>query len=170
MSPNAYLKLHSKNLFRDYKTQTSNDAAPGKPYTYNPKYFDIEKILSDYKEVLEECHWDEGSLTLMNIQHIFANMRGFDKWDHLVKAHEAEPELGKLLFDNQDKISIDEWRWQVSTKQYYKKSPLTSEERLAMLKEYLLHANKGASKKYYKDYRLGTPTPFERFMRLPEDA
>jgi hypothetical protein len=152
----AFLKLQAKNLFRDYKTQTSLDAVTGKYYTYNPKHFDIGRILLDYKHILEECHWDEANLTLMNIQHIFANMRGFEKWADLVKAHEAEPELGSLLFKNQEKISVDEWRWRVSTKEHYKRSALTPEERLAMLKEYLLHANKGTGKKYFKDYRLNT--------------
>lgn len=166
----AFVKLQAKNLYRDYKTQTPHQDAAGKSYTYQPKYFDIARILVDYKNVLDECRWDEGSLTLMNIQHIFANMRGFKTWANLVKAHESEPELGKLMFDNQEKISVDEWRWRVSTKERYKKAALTPEERLALLKDYLLHANKGASKTYYKDYRLGTPTPFERFMRLPEDA
>lgn len=159
MTSIAFLKLQTKNLFRDYKTQTSyDDAVLGKSYTYTPKHFDIGRILSDFKHVLEECHWDEGSLSLMNIQHIFANMRGFEKWADLVKAHEAEPELGKLLFDNQEKISVDAWRWQVSTKEHYKKAALTPDERLAMLKEYLLQANKGVSKTYFLDYRLNTRT------------
>lgn len=157
MSSIDFPKLQAKNLFRDYKTQSSHqDAVRGTSYNYDPKHFDIGKILSDYKHVLKECHWDEGSLTLMNIQHIFAKMRGFDKWTDLVKAHEAEPELGRLLFDNQDKISVDAWRWEVSTKEHYKKAALTREERLAILKQYLLYANKGVSKTYYKDYRLNS--------------
>jgi hypothetical protein len=168
MTSIAFLKLQAKNLFRDYKTQTSHeDAVLGKSYTYDPKHFKIGNILSDYKHVLEECHWDEGNLSLMNIQHIFANMRGFEKWADLVSAFEAEPELEKLLFDHQEKISADEWRWRVSTKERYKKAALTPNERLTMLKEYLLHANKGTSKTYFEDYRLGSTNPLEIFMGLP---
>ncbi|MBX3521202.1 MAG: hypothetical protein KF835_14415 [Xanthobacteraceae bacterium] len=152
-----FIKLQAKNLFRDYKTQTSHDdAVLGKSYAYDPKHFDIGKVLSDYKHILKACRWDEGNLTLMNIQHVFANMRGFEKWADFVKAFEAEPELEKLLFDNQEKLSVDAWRWQVSTKEHYKKASLTTDERLAMLKEYFLHANKGVSKTYFLDYRLKT--------------
>lgn len=162
-----FFKLQVKNLFRDYKTQASyNDPALGKSYTYNPKHFDIGRILSDHRHILEECRWDEGSLSLMNIQHIFANMRGFKKWANFLKAYEAEPELGKLLFDNQEKISVSEWRWRVSTREHYKRVALSREERLAMLKEYLLHVNKGTSKKYFLDYRLGTRTAIEEFLSM----
>jgi hypothetical protein len=171
MTSIAFVKLQAKNLFRDYRTQTSHhDAVLGKSYKYTPKHFDIGRILSDFSDVLEECRWDEGNLTLMNIQHIFANMRGYEKWTDLVSAFEAEPELEKLLFDHQEKISADEWRWRVSTKERYKKTALTPDEKLVMLKEHLLRVNKGASKTYFEDYRFGTPTPFERFMRLPEEV
>jgi len=50
----------------------------------------------------------------MKAQHIIALMSGFDKWADLVKASEAELDLAKLLFDNQDKISIEHWRKYIS--------------------------------------------------------
>lgn len=93
-----FFKLQAKNLFKDYKTQTK----PFDIYEYNPKYFDIDGIVVDYD-------LDEENFSLMNAQHIISRMAGFRKWTDMLKASDIELQLAKLLFDNQDKISIDEW-------------------------------------------------------------
>ena len=55
-----YFKLQAKNLFRDYKTQTSYiDYVDGNSYyKYDPKYFDVDSIFSDYHGFFDEG-WDE---------------------------------------------------------------------------------------------------------------
>ena len=69
-----FFKLQAKNLFRNYKTQTSYiDNVDGNSYyTYDPKYFDIERIFLEYD-------WDEENFSLMKAQHLFALMLGFEK-------------------------------------------------------------------------------------------
>ena len=59
MTPVEYFKLQAKNLFRDYKTQSSYiDAVDGNSYyQYNPKYFDFDSIFLDYD-------WDEENFSL----------------------------------------------------------------------------------------------------------
>ena len=51
-----YFKLQAKNLFRDYKTQTSYiDYVDGNSYyKYDPKYFDVDSIFLDYHGFFDE--------------------------------------------------------------------------------------------------------------------
>jgi hypothetical protein len=73
-----YFKLQAKNLHKDYETRFF-DKDEG-VYDYNPKYFDIGQIVLDFGIDEKE------KFTLMNAQHIIANMVGFDKWTDLLKA------------------------------------------------------------------------------------
>lgn len=73
-----YFKLQAKNLHKDYATQFF-DKDEG-VYDYNPKYFDINQIVLDFDIDEKE------KFTLMNAQHIIANMVGFEKWADLIKA------------------------------------------------------------------------------------
>lgn len=100
-----FFKLQAKNLFRDYKTKTPYvDKVDGYTYyNYDPKFFDVDRILLEFD-------YDEENFTLMNAQHIIALMIGFRKWADLLKASTAELELAKLLFDNQHKISFEDWQ------------------------------------------------------------
>ena len=98
-----YFKLQAKNLFKDYKTKTK----PFDIYEYNPKYFDVDGIVVAYD-------LDEDNFSLMNAQHIISLMAGFKKWTDLLKASETELLLAKLLFDNQDKISVDDWEMYIA--------------------------------------------------------
>lgn len=99
-----YFKLQAKNLFKDFKTKTK----PFDLYEYNPQYFDIDRIVVDYD-------FDEDNFSLMNAQHIISLMAGFKKWTDLLRASEAELILAKLLFDNQDKISVDDWEMYIAS-------------------------------------------------------
>jgi hypothetical protein len=132
MSPIAYLKLQAKNLFKDYKTQSSYvDKVDGNTYyEYSPEYFDIDRIFLEYDDILQDCHWHEENLSLMKIQHIFAQMLGFKKWEDLFNAPVIELELTKLLFDNQDKISIEDWDMYISGVENDNQTTLDSETRL----------------------------------------
>lgn len=105
MTHTEFFKLQAKNLFRDYQTKTKvfdkeiNDYL----YEYSPQYFDIDGVII-YFDI------DEDDFSLMKAQHIIANMVGFNKWAELVKAPEPELELAKLLFDNQDRVSLEDWK------------------------------------------------------------
>lgn len=104
MNPIDYFKLQAKNLFRDYKTKTPvfDKVIQDYLYEYSPKYFDIDGIVVDYD-------LDEENFSLMNAQHVIAYMVGFRKWTDLLKASEVELDLAKLLFENQHKLSIEDW-------------------------------------------------------------
>lgn len=99
-----YFKLQAKNLYKDYKTKMPYiDKADGFTYyNYTPEYFDVDRILLEFD-------YDEESFSLMQAQHIIALMVGFRKWGDLLKASELELEMAKLLFDNQDKIGLEDW-------------------------------------------------------------
>ena len=96
-----YFKKQAKNLFKDYKTKHPYPDNEGL-YAYNPKFFDIDGLLLSYD-------WDKDHFTLMNAQHIIANMAGFNKWGALIHASEEHLDFAHLLFDNEDKANHDEW-------------------------------------------------------------
>ncbi|QIL42374.1 hypothetical protein G7074_25805 [Pedobacter sp. HDW13] len=99
-----YFKLQAKNLYKDFKTQKPYfDPSLGNHlFEYTPKFFDVDALVTDFDI-------DEGSFTLMNAQHIIAKLVGFKKWTEMLKASMPALELARLLFDNQHKISYEEW-------------------------------------------------------------
>lgn len=142
----AYFKRQAKNLFKDYNTKTAYvDDNGDSCYKYVPRYFDIESILFDYE-------WDESDLTLMNAQHIIACMLGFYKWTDLLKASEEELELARLLFDNQDKIHIEDWRMYIAGAERDNKTTFDSAFRLEIFKHLFLNGE--TFENSFKDYRL----------------
>ena len=142
-----FFKLQAKNLFRDYKTQTSyiDDVDGNSYYTYNPKYFDIERIFLDYGS-------DEENFKLMKAQHLFALMLGFEKWADLLKASDAELELAKLLWDNQHKIHLEDWRMYVAGAEFDNKKTFDTEVRIKIFKN--VFANVDGHSSPFGDYRL----------------
>lgn len=148
MSHIDFFKLQAKNLFRDYKTQTTVDGL----YTYSPKYFDIESIFCDYHDFFDTDGWDEGNLTLMKIQHFFSYMLGFKKWADLVNASEAELELAKLLFDNQHKIHREDWETYVASTELDNNTIFDAEDRVEIFKHVFAHVDGHHST--FCDYRL----------------
>ena len=72
-------------------------------------------IFADFEDILEDCGWSEEKLSLMNIQHLFANMLRFKKWSDLLNADAAGQELAKLRWDNQDKIPLGEWEDRIAS-------------------------------------------------------
>lgn len=152
MKPIEYFKLQAKNLFRDYKTQTSyNDADGDSYYDYNPKYFDIDTIFMEYHGFFDEG-WDEGNLSLMKVQHLFAYMLGFEKWADLVNATEAELELAKLLWDNQHKIHLEDWKMYIAGVEFNNKTTCSTEDRVEIFK--MVFANVEGHHSPFSDYRL----------------
>jgi len=144
-----YFKLQAKNLFKDYKTQTSyiDDVDGNSYYKYAPKFFDIDQIVLDYD-------LDEENLSLMKIHHIFAQLLGFKKWADLSKASEAELELAKQLFDNQDKIFLEDWKMYISGVEDDNNTTFDSETRLEIFKQVFLNVE--GHKSPFPDYRLNT--------------
>ena len=134
-----YFKLQAKNLFRDYKTQTSyiDDVDGNTYYKYAPKFFDIDGIILAYD-------LDEDNLSLMKLQHIIAQMLGFEKWANLSKASNAELELAKQLFDNQDKIFLEDW--EMTYGEY------DAESQLEIFKQVVLNIDEHYNP--FPDYRL----------------
>lgn len=125
-----YFKQHAKKLYKDYKTQSSYvDENDGHTYyTYTPKFFDIDGIFLAYD-------WDETKFSLMKAQHFIAMMTGFRKWDDLLKASDTELELARLVFDNEDKISPEEWEMYLDNFEYENNITLCSESKLELFKK-----------------------------------
>ncbi len=109
MKPIDYFKLQAKNLLKAYKSKRPDfdDLDGNTYYTYDSKYIDLDTILLEWD-------WeDERFSGLMKAQHSLALMLGYEKWGDLLKAPEAELELEKLLFDNQD-IHKEDWEMYIA--------------------------------------------------------
>jgi hypothetical protein len=89
-----YFKLQAKNLHKDYATQFF-DKDEG-VYDYDQKYFDVNQIVLDFD--IDE----KSKFSLMNAQHIIANMVGFDKWTDLVKAPNNKLGEARKLLENHE--------------------------------------------------------------------
>ncbi|MEL1244382.1 hypothetical protein AAEO56_08935 [Flavobacterium sp. DGU11] len=131
-----YFKLQAKNLHRDFKTQTPliNKTTGGFQYEYSPKYFQIYDIISDFDI-------DEENFTLMNAQHVIANIAGFDKWNILIKVSESELQLAKLLFENQDKIDLISWNFYIADAQSMNENELDAEIQVEIFKQVVIEDN-----------------------------
>lgn len=131
-----YFRLQAKNLHRDFKTQTPLiDKTIGSfRHEYSPKYFQIYDIISDFGI-------DEGNFTLMNAQHVIANIAGFDKWGTLIKLSESELELAKLLFEHQDKIDLISWNFYIADAQSMNEDELDAEIQVEIFKQVVIEDN-----------------------------
>ena len=123
MTHTDFFKLQAKNLLKDYQTKKKSPEASIGDYEYTPKYFDIEGIILFFDI-------DEEDFSLMKAQHIIANMVGFSKWANLVKASGPELELAKLLFDNQGKVSLEDWKMYIIGAERDNKTGFDAETRL----------------------------------------
>ncbi|MFW0778212.1 MAG: hypothetical protein ACN2B6_10905 [Rickettsiales bacterium] len=137
-----FFKLQAKNLFKDYKTQFVTESGI---YDYKPKYFDINGIFVDFD-------WNEENLSLMKIQHLFAVLIGFESWADLANASEAELELAKLLFDNQHKISLDDWKMYIADAGQDNNTTFDTESRIEIFKA--VFANVEGHHNPFGDYRI----------------
>ncbi|TXI80267.1 MAG: hypothetical protein E6Q39_02785 [Crocinitomicaceae bacterium] len=131
-----FFKLQAKNLHKDFKTQAPlvDKTIADFQYEYSPKYFQICDIISDFGI-------DEENFTLMNAQHVIANIAGFDKWITLIKASSAELELAKLLFENQDKIDWTSWNFYIADAQSMNKDKLDAEAQVEIFKQVVIEDN-----------------------------
>ncbi|SCY74507.1 hypothetical protein SAMN02927916_3150 [Flavobacterium anhuiense] len=142
-----YFKLQAKNLHKDFKTQKPYfDSSLGDNlFEYAPKFFDVDALVTDFDI-------DEKQFTLMNAQHIIARLAGFEKWTVLLKGNPDTLELSKLLFDNMDKISIEEWDIYISGEQHEKGFLFDEEFKLDIFKAVFADVDGHQSGGY--DYRL----------------
>lgn len=147
MLPVDYFKLQAKNLLKDYKTQTPLYDESGRfiYYEYSPTYFDIDRIFLEYD-------WDEENFSLMKAQHLFANMLGFNKWSDLINAPIAELELAKLLWDNQDKIGLDDWNMYIIRAEAMNDHRFGAKERIEIFRQ--VFADVDGHHNPFGDYRL----------------
>lgn len=131
-----YFKLQAKNLHRDFKTQAPpvDKTIVGFRHEYSPKYFQIYDIISDFDI-------DEKNFTLMNAQHVIANIAGFDKWGTLIKLTESELELVKLLFEHQDKIDFTSWNLYIADAQSMNEDELDAETKVDIFKQVVIEDN-----------------------------
>lgn len=142
-----YFKLQAKNLHKDFKTQKSYfDPTYGRDlYQYAPKYFDVEKLITDFEI-------DEDDFSLMNAQHIIVKIAGFEKWTEMLKSSQSAIELGKLLFDNMHKIRNEEWQYYVLDVENQNEIELDDEDKLKIFKT--VFASEDGHQNDGYDYRL----------------
>ena len=101
MTPIDYFKLQSKNLYKDFKTKKPCDDDGGITYEYEPRFFAIEDIILDFG--IDETQ----EFTLMQAQHIIANMVGFEKWADLKKAPYDHLKAAQEFLENHEKNQHD---------------------------------------------------------------
>ena len=140
-----FFKLQAKNLFRDYQTKNESSNAAIGDYVYEPKYFDIDSIIL-YFDI------DEEDFSLMKAQHIVAQIVGFRKWTDMLKASQDELELAKLLFDNQDKVSAEDWEMYIRGVEQDNNIIFVPETRLEIFKTVFENVDGHIST--FPDYRL----------------
>jgi len=147
MTHTEFFKLQAKNLFRDYNTKSSyfDEEYGNTYYKYEPRFFDINTLFLYYDV-------DEENFSLMKAQHIIALIVGFRKWTDLLKASEPELELAKLLFDNQDKVSAEDWEMYIWGNERDNSITFDFDTRLEIFKEVFENVEGHVST--FPDYRL----------------
>ncbi len=89
-----YFKLQAKNLLKDYKTRFFDDEE--ERYIYQPKFFDIASIFSDFGYPDDKENFE---FTLMQAQHVISKMAGFSKWTEMLDAPEKELNSARKQFE-----------------------------------------------------------------------
>lgn len=145
MQPIDYFKLQAKNLLKDYKTQKPRSEMEPEFYDYSPTYYDVWGILIDFD-------LDDENFSLMNAQHVIAQLAGFYKWTDMLIASDDRLKLAKLLFDNQHKISADDWAMYIIGTERDNDVTFDDEQRLEIFE--MVFANVDGHESSGQDYRL----------------
>ncbi|WP_345948856.1 hypothetical protein ABDD95_18590 [Mucilaginibacter sp. PAMB04274] len=147
MKPIDFFRLQAKNLLRDFKTQTIrfDPEFDSDVYEYNPRFFDIDGLFLDFDI-------DEEDFKLADAQHLMARLAGFRKWADLTKGTASEFELAKLLFDNQHKISAEEWHYYIRGVETDNQLRYDPDFRLDVFQQ--VFADVEGHQTMYQDYRL----------------
>lgn len=93
MKPIDYFKLCAKNLLRDYTAEFGPRAAGEWTGRSRARFFDIPAIAMEFD--LDTG----GNLTLMQAQHVIAQMVGTHSWGDLIHADDAELERRRKMLD-----------------------------------------------------------------------
>lgn len=125
-----YFKLQANNLFEDWKTKFQVKYGDAIIYQYNPKYFDMDEIVCAFDV-------DEDNFTLMEAQDIIAILAGFEDWSDLVHASETNLEIGKLLLDNRDRITPDDWWMFIGSSEELNNTTFDDETKLGLCEMWL---------------------------------
>lgn len=146
MTPIEYLKFQAKNLYKDFKTQTSSfdPKLRRNVYEYDPRFFKIDLLVDDF-------NINEENFKLGNAQHVIAKLCGLDKWTDLSKASPAKIELSVLLYTNMDRVEVRDWDEYVSRIETENKVKLDDEFKLQIFTEVFIE---GEQDIYYDGYRL----------------
>ena len=125
-----FFKLQSKNLHRDFKRRklVFNNEFGELSYEYEPKHFDIELVIYDF-------NLDEENFTLMNAQHVIAQMAGFEKWTVLIKAPEHDLKIAKILYEQQDVIDLLLWENYIAEAERMNQTNFDSETKLSICEQ-----------------------------------
>lgn len=131
-----FFKLQAKNLHRDFKTRHKvyDEAIKADLYEFTPRFFDVDNIVVTYDISDEEIE----CFTLMKAQHFISQLVGFKKWNVLIKASSTELELAKQLFDNQHKLSLDDWNDYIFNAEEVNNTSFSPEDRLEIFKNIFL--------------------------------
>lgn len=102
-----FFKKEAKKLFKDFKTLEWewDEVVDDYLATFKPNFFDIDEIFLSLGIEYEELK----SMTLMKSQHILAVLLGFESWSDLINSDKYRLEIAKIIFQNQDKVSWEDW-------------------------------------------------------------
>lgn len=94
MSYIEFFKKESKNLLKDWKTQSTTTGSDGTiSYHYDSKFYNID-------DLFKSLHWDDKDrqqVMLARAQHAISQIAGFKNWASLLNACEAELEKAEGL-------------------------------------------------------------------------
>lgn len=104
MSRIEFFKKESKNLLKDWKTQTTTTGSDGTiSYHYESKFYNVD-------DLFKSLNWDDKDrkqIILARAQHAVAQLAKFKNWNSLLSADEAElEEAEKLIRALKEKTEI----------------------------------------------------------------
>lgn len=103
MSNINFFKQESKNLLKDWKTQSITIRDDGTiSYHYENKFYNVDEFFT----ALNWNDKDRSEIMLVRAQHLIAKITGFRSWNDLIHASESElEEAEKLLRSKKSKLS-----------------------------------------------------------------
>lgn len=153
-----YFKLQAKNLHKDFETRFFNEKE--KIYEYNPKFFDIGSLFSDYGIPDDKADF---TFTLMNAQHLIAKMAGYENWGELKKAPEPELKLRHIVFDSVHKLTFDEWNMYIQNYEKENHICLSWKEKLEIIQKNFMNEI------IQKNFMNGDNTSKQKLLPAPKN-
>lgn len=136
MTEEEFFKFQAKNLLHDFQTFKAEflDESEVEQFTKrNSKLFSDDLFM--YFD-LDEAE----TLSLMQSQHITAQIAGFRKWNDLLKADSNDKKLAKLVYENTNSSDdVEQWKWYYG---YANLAILDSASRLLVAQNYFKNRRK----------------------------